>query len=239
MWRHRPIVFGLILCLFACARGEPPTPLGAPSIATPATELQASSTATQTTQTPQTPPDAFPPPLSAPSGPTDPGLLPQTHDMPQASGAAFEARVAALWKAIVQDDPELGMPFFFPLAAYQQVKDVANPAADWKQRLVAAYAHDIHALHARLTEGADKADHQANHPTDQADQGVRARLTALEVPESRARWVEPGEEYNKIGYFRVFGSRLRYEADGAHAFDVKSLISWRGQWYVVHLSAVK
>jgi hypothetical protein len=219
MWRHRPTVFGQILCLSACARGEPPTPLGAPSIATPATELQASSTATQ---------QASPPPLSAPSGPTDPGLLPQTHDMPQASGAAFEARVAALWKAIVQDDPEVGMPFFFPLAAYEQVKDVANPAADWKHRLAAAYAHDIHALHARLTEGVD-----------QAGQGERARLTALEVPESRARWVEPGEEYNKIGYFRVFGSRLRYEADAAHAFDVKSLISWRGQWYVVHLSAVK
>jgi hypothetical protein len=160
--------------------------------------------------------------------------------MPQASGAAFEARVAALWKAIVQDDPEVGMPFFFPLAAYEQVKDVANPAADWKHRLAAAYAHDIHALHARLTEGADQAGQagQADQ-ADQADQGKRARLTALEVPESRARWVEPGEEYNKIGYFRVFGSRLRYEADSAHAFDVKSLISWRGQWYVVHLSAVK
>ena len=232
MWRHHPIVFGLILCLSACARGEPPTPLGAPSIATPASEPQPSSTATQATQTTQTTPEASPPPLSAPSGPTDPGLLPQTHDMPQASGAAFEARVAALWKAIVLDDPEAGMPFFFPLAAYQQVKDVANPAADWKLRLVAAYAHDIHALHARLTEGADQGNHQA-------DQDKRARLTALEVPESRARWVEPGEEYNKIGYFRVFGSRLRYETDAAHAFDVKSLISWRGQWYVVHLSAVK
>jgi hypothetical protein len=52
--------------------------------------------------------------------------------------------------------------------------------------------------------------------------------------------VLPGEEYNKIGYYRVFGSRLRYEVDGAaHAIDVKSLISWRGEWFVVHLSAVK
>jgi hypothetical protein len=61
------------------------------------------------------------------------------------------------------------------------------------------------------------------------------------VPESRTRWVDPGEEYNKIGYFRVFGSKLRYE-DGPgspKSFDVKSLISWRGEWYVVHLSAIK
>jgi hypothetical protein len=113
------------------------------------------------------------------------------------------------------------MPFFFPLAAYEQVKDVGNPAADWKNRLVAAYARDVHALHNSVgPEGA--------------------QLTGLEVPEAHARWVEPGEEYNKIGYFRVFGSRMRYESGGAsRTFDVKSLISWRGQWYVVHLSAIK
>jgi hypothetical protein len=159
--------------------------------------------------------------------------------MPQASGAAFDARVAALWKAIVQDEPEAAMPFFFPLGAYEQVKDVANPAADWKHRLVAAYARDIHALHGRLTTGVDQDDREQGEPRkDPGQAGVQ--LTALEVPESRARWVEPGEEYNKIGYFRVFGSKLRYEAGGtAHAFDVKSLISWRGQWYVVHLSAIK
>lgn len=114
------------------------------------------------------------------------------------------------------------MPFFFPLGAYEQVKDVAEPAVDWKRRLVAAYRHDIHELHTRL----------GDTPAD-------AKLLALDVPETRATWVEPGEEWNKLGYFRVFGSKLRYEVSGApHAFDVKSLISWRGEWYVVHLSAI-
>jgi hypothetical protein len=117
------------------------------------------------------------------------------------------------------------MTFFFPLGAYEQVKDVASPSADWKHRLVAAYAHDIHALHGRL---------------DAADGATPARLLGLDVPEARARWVEPGEEYNKIGYFRVFGSKLRYEVDGApRVFEIKSLISWRGEWYVVHLNAVQ
>jgi hypothetical protein len=73
-----------------------------------------------------------------------------------------------------------------------------------------------------------------------ANGGGQARLVALDVPDGRARWVEPGEEYNKIGYFRVFGSKLRYELDGApHTLDVKSLISWRGEWYVVHLSSIR
>lgn len=165
--------------------------------------------------------------LAAAQSATDPGLLPQTHDMPQASGAAFEARVAALWRAIVIDDPDKAMPFFFPLAAYEQVKDVGNPAGDWKHRLVAAYARDIHALHGRLTGSAGEED-------------AAAQFLAFDVPQAHARWVEPGEEYNKIGYFRVFGSRLHYRSDGTeHTFDVKSLISWRGQWYVVHLSAIR
>ncbi|MDP9002653.1 MAG: hypothetical protein M3O46_21395 [Myxococcota bacterium] len=115
------------------------------------------------------------------------------------------------------------MAFFFPLGAYQQVKDVAAPAVDWKHRLVAAYARDIHAMHARL-----------------AADGGRATFTAIDVPDARARWVEPGEEYNKIGYFRVFGSKLRYDEGGVgHTLDIKSLISWRGEWYVVHLSVMK
>src|SRR5262249_41803396 len=121
----------------------------------------------------------------------DPSHLPQTHDAPHATGPAFDARVAALWDAIVHDDPDRAMPFFFPVGAYEQVKDVGDPASDWRRRLVAAYKHDIHALHARLGDDAD-----------------RAKLVALEVPEARSRWVDPGEEYNKIGYYRVFGSKL-------------------------------
>jgi hypothetical protein len=128
-----------------------------------------------------------------------------------------------LWTAIVNDDPDTAMPAFFPVAAYQQVKDVGDPAADWKHRLVSAYRHDIHALHASLGEAAGDA-----------------KLLSFDVPDARARWVDPGEEWNKIGYFRVFGSKLRYTAGGTeHAIEVKSLISWRGQWYVVHLSGIR
>jgi hypothetical protein len=153
----------------------------------------------------------------------DAGALPQTNDRPEPSGAAFDARALGLWDAIVKDDPALGMPFFFPLAAYEQVKAIQHPARDWKLRLVAAYVRDIHDLHARLGTGA-----------------AHAKLTRVEVPMARARWVEPGEEYNKIGYYRVFGTRLRGEADGhTVTVDVASLISWRGEWYCVHLSGVK
>jgi hypothetical protein len=213
-------VLGLatITCLAGCGRGEPPAPDGSPSVAAPelpAPSAQASASAVASASSA--------PSAALPSASVDPATLPQTRDRPVASGPAFEARVAALWSAIVADDPQQALPFFFPVGAYQQVKDIPDPASDWKRRLVAAYSHDIHALHARL--GSD---------------APRATLTGLEVPEARGRWVDPGEEYNKIGYYRVFGSRLKYAIDGdSRSFEVKSLISWRGEWYVVHLSAIK
>jgi hypothetical protein len=149
--------------------------------------------------------------------------LPQTRDIPAAAGSAFEGRARALWNAIANDDPPIAMPFFFPLGAYVQVKAIADPTADWNRRLVAAYVRDIHALHVRL-----------------GPEGRRARFLSVEVPEERRSWVNPGGEYNKVGYYRVFGAKLRYEVEKVPlAFDIKSLISWRGEWYVVHLNAIR
>jgi hypothetical protein len=215
------ILFAALGGVLGCSRHEPPAPAGSPSIAladVDASPIFPSATAPSAS--------AGGLPSAAPTASADPSLLPQTRDRPPASGDAFAARVAALWDAIVSDDPARAMTFFFPLGAYQQVKDVVNPAADWNRRLVAAYAHDIHALHAQVVASSH------------GDAGA-SQFLGLDVPEGRARWVEPGEEYNKIGYFRVFGSRLSYEVAGVtQAFDVKSLISWRGEWYVVHLSAI-
>jgi hypothetical protein len=212
-------IFSLVLVILGagCTRGEPPQwDAGAGvSLAVAVLPVDAGSVA---------PPDAAPDAaaLTATSG-DESGKLPQTHDRPEPSGAAFDARVRALFDAIAQDDVAHAMPFFFPLTAYAQVKAIANPAADWKARLVSHYARDIHALHAKLGANA-----------------VHARFLGADVPMDRARWVDPGEEYNKIGYFRVYGTKLRGEMDGAPVvIDVTSLISWRGEWFIVHLSGVK
>ena len=66
----------------------------------------------------------------------------------------------------------------------------------------------VHDLHAKLGSHA-----------------ARAKLVKVDVPEARARWVEPGEEYNKIGYWRVFGTKLRWTDDGKDGtLDVVSMI---------------
>ncbi len=150
----------------------------------------------------------------------DAGALPQTREVPTSDSAAFTAGVQALWNGIVADDPSQAMPFFFPLSAYRQVKAVHDPPADWQNRLVAAYTRDIHALHRQL--GADPA---------------AATLIALDVPDHGAVWVDPGQEVNKIGYWRVYGSTLRYRVGATeHTMAIYSLISWRGQWYIVHVT---
>ncbi len=219
-------VLGLlgIATALGCSRAEPPAPDGVPWRALPEPDaasavLEGPPRPATTTLTPTTPPTPTP---TTPSTP-DPSLLPQTTDKPAPSSPSLDARIALLWTAIVRDDPDSATPAFFPVGAYQQVKDVPDPSADWKHRLLAAFRRDIHAFHAVLGDGA-----------------AQAKFVSFDVPDSRARWVDPGEEWNKIGYFRVFNSKLRYDIDGtARALEVKSMISWRGEWYVVHLAAIK
>lgn len=139
-----------------------------------------------------------------------------------AGGEAFDHRARALWDAVVADDPSIAVPTFFPLAAYRQVKAIKDPTTDWHARLIAEFESDVHALHRRL--GAD---------------GPIASFTGLSVPDT-AVWVTPGQEYNKLPYWRVYGSTLDYSVGGGeHSLPVSSLISWRGQWYVVHLGAIR
>jgi hypothetical protein len=191
----------------ACTRGEPPRYTDAIDSVEPIPTAPVR--------------DADEPDTMADAG-VDPATLPQTRDMPAPTGAV-ELRAAALWDAIVKDEPELAMPFFFPRGAYEQTKAITNPAADWKHRLVSNYVRDVHALHKKLGTKADKA-----------------RFVGLEVPTENAQWVPPGDEGNKTGYYRVYGARLRYELDTfSRSFDVSSMISWRGEWYVVHLTGFK
>jgi len=153
---------------------------------------------------------------------TDPGTLPQTEDKPTASGEQWDEWTHGLWSAIVEDDPEQALPFFFPLGAYRQVKAINDIDGDYKNRLIAYYEDDIHKLHKQLGAKADTAS-----------------FVKLEVP-ATAQWIKPGVEYNKGAYWRVFDSKLVYELDGQQkTMLVKSMISWRGQWYVVHLSSIR
>lgn len=153
------------------------------------------------------------PPLTAPDGKT----LPQTEERPSVESARFKRRIERLAQAIIKDEPNSALDSFFPLVAYKEVKAVDKPERDYQYRLIRHYERDIHEYHKTL--GAD------------------AKFEGVDVPESSARWMKPGSEGNKLGYFRVLRSRLRFtKANGkAQTFELTSMISWRGEWYVVHL----
>jgi len=196
----------ILALILGCSRGEPPA-------------LVSSASASVSLLPPAPPRSVVEPAPSASAPPVDPGTLPQTRDRPSDESDALRARAEALFEAIQNDDPDRAMSAFFPLHAYEQVKAIPSPASDWKHRLVANFKRDIHAAHAQLGR-----------------KSTEARFVALDVGPG-ARWVEPGEEGNKLGYFRVYGSKLRYTLEGRErTLPITSLISWRGEWYVVHLA---
>jgi hypothetical protein len=136
--------------------------------------------------------------------------------------AVFHAEMTDLWTAVVTGKPELGLQAFFPLVAYEQVKAIADPAADWRNRLVAEFNLDVAAAHKLLGR-------YAKH----------AALLRTIVPEAQASWIDPGVCYNGVGYWHVAGARLVYRVGGhERSIGIASLISWRGRWYVVHFGAV-
>ena len=174
-------------------------------------------------------PVATPPGAAVPTGqptviavPPPPGRLPQTRTLPSAHTRVFRAEMTDLWAAVVSGHARLAAQAFFPLAAYTQVKAIADPAADWHSRLFGDFRLDVAAAHRFLGPGAR-----------------HAALVRVIVPSAAAAWINPGVCYNAVGYWHAGGARLVYRQHGqVRSIGIASLISWRGRWYVVHFGAV-
>jgi hypothetical protein len=147
------------------------------------------------------------------------GNLKQTTAFPRTTSTAFRNAMHDFWLAVTSGNASLGLPAFFPETAYVQVKAIADPAADWRSRLWYDFTLDVKAAHALV--------------------GHQARLIKVIVPAQYAAWVSPGACYNSVGYWHVPGARVVYQQGGeTRSFGIASLISWRGDWYLVHLGAV-
>jgi hypothetical protein len=154
--------------------------------------------------------------------PPPPGQLKQTRTLPSPHTRVFRAEMTDLWAAVVTGRASLAAQSFFPLAAYTQVKAIADPSADWRSRLFGEFRLDVAAAHHFLGRGA-------RYDT----------LVRVVVPAAGAAWISPGVCYNAVGYWHVGGARLVYRHRGQlRSIGIASLISWRGRWYVVHFGAV-
>jgi len=146
--------------------------------------------------------------------------LPQTEARPSVTDERFKRRMQRVADAILSGDVEKARSTFFPLVAYAQVKDVQKPERDYRFRLMAHFERDVREYRKALGKAAE-----------------RAEFIGVEVPQARVEWLKPGKEGNRLGYFRVLRSKLRFRLpDGKErSFELTSMISWRGEWYVVHL----
>jgi hypothetical protein len=162
------------------------------------------------------------PPSAAPAlvGP-DGAPLPQTEDKPSSSSRAFQNKIELVARAILSGDPTPAHASFFPLVGYRQVKAIKDPDRDYERRLLTAFDRDVAEYHRAL--GKDRTG---------------ASFAGIDVPEARAEWMKPGREGNKVGYYRVLRSKLRFTlaSGNERTFELTSMISWRGEWYVVHLN---
>jgi len=151
-----------------------------------------------------------------------PGTLPQTEEKPPATSTLFDTHMKALADAIITNGPTKGLSSFFPVDAYKQTKKNTDPAADWKNRLIANFNVDVTNANKLLGPNAASA----------VFQGIDVPNTAI--------WVKPGEEYNVGPYWRVFKAQMVFSVDKKTIrVPIESMISWRGQWYVVHLGKIR
>jgi hypothetical protein len=150
--------------------------------------------------------------------------LPQTDDGPSTTSPSLGARLRLLARGIALGDADIALPAFFPAVAYAQVKDIPEPERDWESRLVRAFRRDIAEYHKKLGPNA-----------------AQATLAGVKVDGARAKFMKPGSEGNRVGYYRVLRSQLlfRLPSGEVRGLELTSMISWRGEWYVVHLHGFK
>ncbi|MCC6644107.1 MAG: hypothetical protein IT374_00850 [Polyangiaceae bacterium] len=240
-----------LFALCGCAHDPPQAPAPSASVAgtpasvtAPAASAHAPAAAGSQAAAPADPSAAPPASSAAPPDPAppDPSLVAAKHDKPAGdpeegdapaevdpknkakpplSSKHLTSAARALFRAVKEDEPGVAKGFFFPREPFLPLKDIKNPGKYWDQ-LYRVYERDIHELHKRRAKDWDDAE-----------------FGSFELG-SAPTWVKPGEEANKIGYYRTFNGKLRYKARGKErVLEVKTIISWNHRWYITHLLPFK
>ena len=128
-----------------------------------------------------------------------------------------EERARRLFAAIVHDDPQRAMDFFFPREAFLELKGIADSGRYW-DRLMGRYVRDVHDLHEN---------------TPDLDQAEFVRLDIVR----RGGWVAVREEGNRLPYWASRHAAIYYRVgEEERRMEVRVLITWGERWYIIHLS---
>jgi hypothetical protein len=208
----------LLAALAGCSTGVTSS-TAAKATTTPVRAIRQASPSASKSPTPTPTPTPKPKPSALPVGPANAGALAQTNALPKTSSTAFNNAVHDLWLAVATGDPAYARPAFFPEKAYEQVKAIADPESDWQGRLWYDFTLDLAAVHKLVKPGA--------------------KFVKVTAPTQYEQWIPSGACYNSTGYWHLPGSRLVYREGGVtHSFGIASFISWRGDWYLIHLGAL-
>ncbi len=220
--RRRAISLAIALVFTACGDNTPPPQNNGP----PAPAQASSPAASVSAPAPSASAVAAPPPTASASASAatieDAGAPPFAADnkVPPTEGPELQERAKALFEAIVANDAPKGDPFWFPKEPFIPLKDIKDPGKYWEQ-LHRTYAADV------------RSQHKKRKSWDGAE------FKGFTIG-SKPKWVPPGDEANKIGYYRSFHGKLRYVIDGDEkTIDVHTVITWQGRWYITHLNKFK
>jgi hypothetical protein len=223
VFRGTRIAVVLALTLAACGNSSPPSrdPAEGASMAPAASSPPpAPPSATPAAVTASAPIDAGAPAASAEAEDAGPAPIVADNKVAPTEGPELLERARGLFEAIVQDNPDLADPFWFPREPFIPLKDIQDPGKYWTQ-LHRTYGTDVHILHKERKSWAG------------------AKFVGFDGW-SPSKWVAPGKEANKIGYHRAFHGKIHYRVGGEEAsIDVHTIITWQGRWYVTHLRKFK
>jgi hypothetical protein len=229
---YRPWLVYLLtsIVVFGCSKNAPPVPdktMGSVVLSnTPANGNPPANSAALPSPSAPTPGSSAPPsddekaPKATGEGDDTPED-PANKKRPEDESAELTARAKALFEAIKEDKVDDGKDFFFPEQPFLKVKDIKKPGAYWK-RLYKTYQKEIHQTHRR------------NKKFLKDGEFVSFKLG------SKPKWIKPGKESNKIGYFRTFNGKIEYQSKGkTRHLGVRVIISWQNHWFITHLLPIK
>ncbi|HET9238358.1 MAG TPA: hypothetical protein VFO10_13945 [Oligoflexus sp.] len=108
--------------------------------------------------------------------------------------------------------------FFFPEAAFLQLKAIARPA-DYYSQLVKWYEQDFTREQARFKG--------------------RGPLVFKAIKGGSCKWKAPQTEANRIPYWSCYRRKIELTAAGQNeSIEVRALINWGPQWYITHLGPI-
>lgn len=140
---------------------------------------------------------------------------------PPVATTDIDADARRLFAAIQSGDADAAVPFFLSREAYVEVKAVRDPTP-YYARLLRAFRKDIELC-------------GREHP------GIATAEYVEFVPAPRARWIPPGKEANRLGYYARYRSRIRYRVSSGRVkeLEIRVLIDHGGRWSISHLRPFK